>query len=92
MTRKDRRERRQQETDFRIKYNLLRSLEIVTDTDIIEDNEDEEELRIILYQKVCLKLQHKREEERMNKQIKDKNSQQMTIDELVTLDMMSLFN
>ena len=92
MTRKDRRERRQQETDFRIKYNLLRSLEIVTDTDIIEDNEDEEELRIILYQKVCLKLQHKREEERMNKQIKDKDNRPMTVDELVTLDMMSLFN
>ena len=92
MTRKDRRERRQQETDFRIKYNLLRSLEIVTDTDIIEDNEDEEELRIILYQKVCLKLQHKREEERMNKQIKDKDNRPMTVDELVSLDMMSLFN
>lgn len=78
---------RYEEYELRKKYNLLRSVEIVTEVEL-EDNDDDEELRVILYHRVCEKLQMKKN------RIKIKNTninKPVDIDELVTRDLMSLF-
>ena len=78
---------RYEEYELRKKYNLLRHVEIVTEVEL-EDNDDDEELRVILYHRVCEKLQMKKN------RIKIKNTninKPVDIDELVTRDLMSLF-